>query len=226
MGGTGIITSCLSGMAVSGEAFGSPALGVLGLLLLTGFLILIARLNANSESAVRIRIHPAAPLTGILFGAYMVPLKPSGLTGIDFIPSMALGILLAGIALKLIVRPKVSPEARNWGIFSGLLWNGGNLLGLVAVKSLGLMIAYPLIQAALFIAILWGVVLYGELPAAPSEFASSSTPEASSPAPSSSASRDSYRKAFDGFLEPRNKLVPKFRSMHVPFGAGKTGVVN
>ena len=162
--GTGIITSCLSGMAVSGETFGSPVLGILGLTLLTGFLILIARLNANTESTVRIRIHPAAPLTGIVFGAYMVPLKPSGLDGIDFIPSMALGILLAGIALKLIVRPKVTPEARRWGIFSGVLWNGGNLLGLVAVKALGLMIAYPLIQSALFIAILWGVVLYGELP--------------------------------------------------------------
>ena len=160
--GTGIIISCLSGMAVSGESFGSPGLGALGLLLLTGFLILIARLNARVESTVR--IHPSAPAAGIFFGAYMVPLKPSGFDGIDYIPSMALGILIAGIALKLIVRPKLTPDARRWGIFSGVLWNCGNLLGLFSVKALGLMTAYPLSQTALFVVMLWGVLLYGELP--------------------------------------------------------------
>lgn len=49
---------------------------------------------------------------------------------------------------------------------SGIIWNVGNMLSIMAVQVVGLPIAYPIMQCGLFVAGLWGVLLFGELKSA------------------------------------------------------------
>jgi glucose uptake protein GlcU len=160
--GTGILTSLLMGMAVANESFASPFMGIAGLLLLTISLVLVVRLR--SDGAGTGRVHATSLLTGLFFGSYMAPLKLSTLSELEFLPSMAIGILLAGVFIKVVLRPSAEKKARLGGFCSGVLWNIGNVACLVAVKELGLMIAFPLTQIALFVAILWGILLFREIP--------------------------------------------------------------
>ena len=51
------------------------------------------------------------------------------------------------------------------GIASGTCWNLGNMCSILATTDpqVGLSIAYPVMQCGLFVAGLWGILLYGEL---------------------------------------------------------------
>lgn len=69
-------------------------------------------------------------------------------------------------------RPQISPRpplllqpsaAAAPGIASGIIWSAANISSILAVQSLGLAVAYPIMQAGLFVAGLWGVLLYAEL---------------------------------------------------------------
>ena len=49
------------------------------------------------------------------------------------------------------------------GLASGLLWNISNVLALYAIPRIGLGVAYPMLQCALFVAGLWGIFIFGEI---------------------------------------------------------------
>lgn len=49
------------------------------------------------------------------------------------------------------------------GIAAGIVWSVGAASCMVAAASIGLAIAYPIMQAGMFIAALWGMLLYHEL---------------------------------------------------------------
>ena len=114
----------------------------------------------------------AAVLAGVFGGLILVPMKFSAIQGIDYLPSMGLGVMVAlpvplflhvlmpvGLASKEQHRAAAMP-----GIASGIIWNVGNACSMIAVDMVGLAVAYPIMQAGLFVAAFWGIVLFHELP--------------------------------------------------------------
>jgi len=62
--------------------------------------------------------------------------------------------------------PPLHPkQAALPGIASGTCWNLGNMCSIIATTDpeVGLSIAYPVMQCGLFVAGLWGILLYREL---------------------------------------------------------------
>jgi glucose uptake protein GlcU len=55
------------------------------------------------------------------------------------------------------------------GMISGAIWNVGNICSVIAVRDpgVGLAIAYPIMQCGLFVAGLWGIILFAELKVCP-----------------------------------------------------------
>lgn len=125
-------------------------------------------------------------LTGVLLavavslqaGSCLVPVKfaPSSIE-IGYAVPFGVGTLVVALAMcgfyscvlvrVLELQPlrwDCSPEVLLPCLGSGVLWNIGNMASIVvASSSLGLTIGYPLMQAALVVAGVWGIVLYKEL---------------------------------------------------------------
>ena len=70
------------------------------------------------------------------------------------------------VSLQQAPWPALHPnEAALPGIASGTCWNLGNMCSIIATTDpqVGLSIAYPIMQCGLFVAGLWGILLYREL---------------------------------------------------------------
>ncbi|CAL8469312.1 g8853 [Coccomyxa elongata] len=111
---------------------------------------------------------------GIFGGLVLAPMDfaPEDAKGLAYIPSMAAGVLLAAPLLTLgFVGVGQAPcqlytkSAALPGILAGIIWNAGNACSIIATTNpnVGLSIAYPIMQAGLLFAGLWGVVLFKEL---------------------------------------------------------------
>lgn len=113
----------------------------------------------------------AALLTALCWGSYMVPFKksclPAGRSGslnlIQFQALMVVGIGISGLFLSLILGYPLS--LNPYGLLSGALWAIANTIALVAISSLGLSRAVP-IMASLVITLsfFWGALVFNELP--------------------------------------------------------------
>lgn len=113
-----------------------------------------------------------AVLTGTAGGSVLVPLHyaPSSAQGLAFVPSFGLGaIISAPVVAGLFFAHKGSFPSTHWqiclpvGILSGTLFNISNVLAIVAIPSLGYAVAYPILQCALFVAGMWGVMFFKEI---------------------------------------------------------------
>lgn len=122
----------------------------------------------------------AAVVAGALGGMILAPMTaaPAQLRGPAYLPSMAVGTLLTApltttATLLLPQGPGLQlPGLADWrmalvGMAGGAVWNAGNLASILATSNprVGLAVAYPIMQAGLFVAGLWGMAL-GELPGA------------------------------------------------------------
>eukprot|EP00884_Botryococcus_braunii_P004675 jgi/Botrbrau1/14208/Bobra.0291s0013.1 len=116
----------------------------------------------------------AAVGAGALGGLILAPMNwaPAEAKGLPFIPSMALGVLLAApfVTAGTLLASGTSfglaaDVAAGPGMLSGAIWNLGNICSVVAVQDpgVGLAIAYPIMQCGLFVAGLWGIFLHHEL---------------------------------------------------------------
>ncbi|EIE21698.1 hypothetical protein COCSUDRAFT_43352 [Coccomyxa subellipsoidea C-169] len=92
--------------------------------------------------------------------------------GLAYIPSMGVGVLVAAPLLTLaFIALGQAPFQLNAraaalpGILAGIIWNAGNACSIVATQNpnVGLSIAYPIMQAGLLFAGLWGIILFKEL---------------------------------------------------------------
>ena len=114
----------------------------------------------------------AAVLAGVLGGLILIPMKFSTVQGLDYLPSMGLGVAVA-MPCPLLLHT-VLPVGRAGGgqhraaalpgLVSGVIWNVGNGCSMIAVEMVGLAVAYPIMQAGLFVAAIWGMLLFNELP--------------------------------------------------------------
>lgn len=174
--GVGIFMSFLWGVFFFKENINSTALAIVGLILLFTALISINNLNrsANSKNTdIEIAAKPRSKfkiigltslLAGMMFGSYLVPLNLSGLSEMAFLPSMSLGIAFGSFLAFLIQRPAIYKPVILPAIGAGVIWNIANIASFFAITNLGFTIGFPLTQTSLFVAVLWGVILFNEIP--------------------------------------------------------------
>lgn len=57
------------------------------------------------------------------------------------------------------------PQVMRAGAAAGVVWNCGNVCSILATQdpSVGLAVAYPIMQLGLFVAGAWGIALFGEV---------------------------------------------------------------
>lgn len=110
--------------------------------------------------------------TGVFGGLVLAPenfASPEA-SGLGFIPSFGVGILIFGIIVNLfpsLIERQVPnfriKEAAPLGLLAGLIWNISNLCSLLAIKEVGYGVAYPTMQCGLFVSGIWGICLFGEI---------------------------------------------------------------
>lgn len=113
-----------------------------------------------------------AVVTGACGGSVLVPMHyaPAYAQGLAFIPSFGTGAIIAApvIAAIFFIYEGAVPYT-HWriclpvGLVSGTLFNISNSLAIVAIPSLGYAVAYPILQCALFVAGVWGIVAFEEI---------------------------------------------------------------
>lgn len=114
----------------------------------------------------------SAVLAGIFGGLVMIPAvtAPDGAKGNAFLPSFGIAVAIftpIATALPYLsssceIPDLAAQDAAAPGIFSGFLWNIGNMLSVLAFIYIGYSVAYPLFQCGFIVAGLWGMIYFEE----------------------------------------------------------------
>lgn len=132
-----------------------------------------ASMSSKSRAASR-------RLTGILLsmgvglagGSVLVPLHyiPKKLAGLAFLPAFGVGTMAASpiVAFSWFAYegrlPAFYVRETLWaGCTSGLVWNISNVCSIIAIPAITYSIAYPILQASLVVAGLWGIYVFDEI---------------------------------------------------------------
>ncbi len=157
-----ILSSFLLGALVFHELPSGLTVGFIAIgLIVIGIIIVSSTGDAKSKS-VRKGV-AAGILAGLVFSSYLIPIKISNLAIRDFFFSACVGILITGLLIALISRTKFTKEAIKEGLFSGIIWNIGNLLSLISLAAIGLSKMGPISQSSILVAVLWGLFYFKEI---------------------------------------------------------------
>ncbi|MBI2020423.1 hypothetical protein HYS94_03290 [Candidatus Daviesbacteria bacterium] len=157
-----ILSSFLWGTVVFNELSTGMKAGFSGIgLIILGVVLVSSTGNAQSQNVRKGLL--AAIVAGLMFGSQFVPVKIGQIEARDFFFSMSLGIFLTGLVTFLIKRIKLEKEALKESLLSGIIWNIGNLLGVMAISLIGLAKGLPLTQVAVLVAVVWGLVYFREI---------------------------------------------------------------
>lgn len=158
-----VITAALWGKLFLGDIYSTPLAAIGGLVLLLIAIVGLSTVGGKSNGDKNGRWSPFSILAGLFFGAYLIPLNLSAQSPFEFLPGMALGILLGGIVIRYAIRPPVHKPVFLWGILSGILWNVGNVGSFFALLHLGYGTGFAMTQLALFVGVSWGVFYFREV---------------------------------------------------------------
>lgn len=157
-----VILSFLWGALAFGEIPTGMAVGFLGIGLIVAGVILVSS-TENMESRNIRKGLLAGICAGLIWGSQLVPIKFGNVSTGDFFFSVCLGIFISGLTIFVFKKVKFQKEIVNFSLLSGLIWNVGNLLSLIAVSLIGLSKAGPVSQAAIVVAVFWGLVYFKEV---------------------------------------------------------------
>lgn len=116
-----------------------------------------------------------ALIVGLFGGSILMPLQlaPRAQRGLDFVPSFGLGTLIVApvITLPYMWLSRSSGSRGHWavresllpGLAAGAMWNGANICSIYAIPRIGYAVAYPLMQCAVVVAAMWGVIVFKEI---------------------------------------------------------------
>lgn len=113
-----------------------------------------------------------AVLVGISGGSILVPLAyvEDELSGLLMLPSLGISAAACGLLIGAVYSAasggKLLPlDVVLYGIVSGFVWNAGNICQILAISYFKMPygISYPIMQCALVVAGLWGIMLFKEL---------------------------------------------------------------
>lgn len=111
-------------------------------------------------------------LTGFFWGIYFTPAKlaqvwdpQSSLSSLDVLSGLALGGAVPLVFLGLFGRPKKA-VVRNagWGLITAVLWALGMVCFLLAIESLGLSRAVPIVNSSSLVYAGWSLFVFKEFP--------------------------------------------------------------
>lgn len=115
----------------------------------------------------------SALIAGVLGGLLMLPMTraPTKAQGISYVPPFGISVLIVApfvTALPYLITTREWPNfhfnvAALPGVASGIIWNIGNMLSVAAITYLGYSVAYPIFQCGVFVAGIWGMLLYDEI---------------------------------------------------------------
>eukprot|EP00775_Hariotina_reticulata_P011257 gene11257-11406_t len=117
-----------------------------------------------------------AVIAGVFGGLILAPMDSVGreCRGVPYLAALAAGVAVATPLVAYCLHwaitgqvpwmlPMQPTAAALPGIAAGIVWAVGATSCMLAAASIGLAIAYPIMQAGMFIAALWGMLLYHEL---------------------------------------------------------------
>lgn len=159
--GVVLLVSFLWGILFFGEPFQLLPLAFLGILMLLVGLPLVSigkAENRKSKTGILLFI-----ISGILWGSVYVPPLAFKMTAASIIPSILLGVFLAGAILFVSGARKFEKSNASNSILSGMIWAVGNVVGSLAIDRIGLALAGPLPQLAILVSIAWGVSYFREV---------------------------------------------------------------
>jgi drug/metabolite transporter (DMT)-like permease len=137
--------------------------------------------SSGAASGARLRtLQTIGVLCGLAAGAWLGAAEaPTKLVTIGISPvvvslAMVVGVFLARWSLPALIQGtstvatdlRQAPHLIVWAILAGCLWATANTLTIFAVRDVGLSIAFPLWNSNSLLGILWGIVLFDELPGA------------------------------------------------------------
>lgn len=157
-----IILSFLWGGLVFNEMPTGIMVGFLGIGLIILGVILITTIG-SMESQNKKRGLVMAVSAGVIWGSQLVPLKMGQVATQDFFFPVCLGVLISGLIIFALKKKRFKKEAIGLSLFSGLIWNIGNLLSLVSLSLIGLSKMGPISQTAVLVAVLWGLFYFKEV---------------------------------------------------------------
>ncbi|MDO8576974.1 MAG: GRP family sugar transporter [Candidatus Daviesbacteria bacterium] len=157
-----IIFSFLWGALVFHEMPAGIIVGFLGIGLIILGVVLIGTIGNMASQNIK-RGLLAAVSAGVIWGSQLVPLKVGQVATRDFFFPVCLGILLSGLIIFALNRKRFKKEAIGLSLFSGLVWNIGNLLSLISLSVIGLSKMGPISQSATLVAVLWGLFYFKEI---------------------------------------------------------------
>lgn len=114
-----------------------------------------------------------ACVVGIFGGSILVPMHlipEEKQRLVLFLPSFGLGAFFTSPLILLFhYSCEKDKPAFHWkdaslnGLLSGLIYNIGNGMSIIATSSIGYAVAYPILQCAILISGLWGIFLFSEI---------------------------------------------------------------
>lgn len=157
-----ILTSFAWGVLFFGELPAGLLVGLVGIaLIILGVILVSATGNLTSKNAKR--GFALAVFTGMIFGSQYVALKWANLAPQVFFFPMSFGILITGLSIAILKRVRFESQGMGAALLSGAVWNLGNLLGIVAISLIGLAKGFPITQASVLVAVLWGLLYFKEI---------------------------------------------------------------
>lgn len=157
-----ILGSFLWGTLVFREIPSGLMLGFTGIGLIILGVFLVSKTTKDISQNVKKGLI-AAILAGLIWGSQLAPLKIGHLTTEQFFFSSCLGIFITAILIALISKTSFKKEAVWESLFSGIIWNIGNLLSLVAISIIGLAKGQPISLSSVLVGVLWGLFYFKEM---------------------------------------------------------------
>ena len=143
-----------------------------GALLFAGaWLVSIAEPASNQKENLKKGV-PLALAAGLFWGAYFLPIKTAPLINpqftlppLVFLSGLALGGCLPGFAVLVYKKGKgLDPQSLGAGLLSAALWIGGMAFFLLAIQSMGLSRAVPIVNANSLVYAFWSLFVFKEIP--------------------------------------------------------------
>lgn len=157
-----ILSSYLWGSIVFQELPQGFISGLLGILFIIFGVALVSTVGVGQSLNVRKGILVAF-FAGLIFGSQLAPLKIGKVATEDFFFSTTVGIFITALVIFFATKGKFKNEAIGLSLLSGMVWNIGNLLSVIAISVIGIAKAMPFTQASSLVAVLWGIFYFKEI---------------------------------------------------------------
>lgn len=157
-----IISTFLWGALVFNELPKGLVMGFLGIGAIISGVILISITQKSQSQNIRTGLITAI-LSGLIWGSQISPLKIGNLETKDFFFSVCFGIFITSVLVAFIQKVRFKNEAIGMSFLSGVIWNIGNLLSVIAIPFIGIAKAMPFTQASALVAVLWGIFYFKEI---------------------------------------------------------------